>query len=172
MKILALIASLLLCAVAQAQTVSKFTLAATIHGEYIPVATQDGVPTSGIWDEDYIIDCALNASCPGKTLQQHIAFSMPNDPAVPGQRFNGYCTGVVTTNTVPAYGAKTQQPPGILQSQETCGEIRNGGIVRGVTWTGTLTYNYVSVQQRHCSSGCVTAWYPVFAGGSGTLTEE
>jgi hypothetical protein len=170
MKILALIASLLLCAVAQAQTVSKFTLAAAPHGNYLPVATQDGVATSGIWDEDYIYDCAFAATCPGKLLQQHIAFSMPNNPAVPGQRFNGYCTGVVTTNTVPAYGAKTQQPPGILQSQETCTTNEYG--YPATIWTGTLTYNYVSVFQKHCSSFCVSEWYPVLAGGSGTLTEE
>jgi len=42
------------------------------------------------------------------------------------------------------------------------------------TWTGTLTYNYVSKLVRRCSSGrgahCVTNYIPVWASGSGALT--
>jgi hypothetical protein len=147
-----------------------FTLGSK-YNNYIPILTENGVATSGIWSVDYVYDCALTTVVCSGGPQHAVSISMPSDPVNPGQRFSASCTGVVISNTVPAYNKLTAQPPGSLQSDETC-TVNEPWYT--ATWTGTLSYNYVSVLQRHCSSGragaCVTAYYPVFAGGSGSLS--
>lgn len=136
-------------------------------GNHLPALTQDGEPTGGLWYVDYVYDCALKQSCSGSP-QASLEITLPNDPTNPGNRlFLNGCVGIVAVDTRPQYAAKTQQAPGVLQSTETCGTLA------GKTWTGTITYNYLSVLQRHCSAGhpvCVSAYYPVLVAGSGTLT--
>jgi hypothetical protein len=171
MRRLTLIFALLFPAPVMAQNPTViFTLGAP-YNNYIPVLTENGVATSGTWYVDYVYDCALTTVVCSGGPQHAVSIAMPDDPVNPGQRFFAGCTGVVTSNTVPAYSKSTQQPPGSLQSYETCTVTEPWYTA---TWTGTLTYNYVSVLQRHCSSGraggCVTAYYPVFAGGSGSLS--
>jgi hypothetical protein len=145
---------------AHAQDVTtSFALAAPTTN-CIAVLTQDGAPASG-------------AVCPsgffgGGGLQ----LWLQNDPVAPGQSLTLYqCTSSVVSNTVPAYGTATQRPPGSLVTAITCTGNESWYTP---TWTGTLTYNYVSALVRRCSSGrgahCVTNYVPVWASGSGALT--
>jgi hypothetical protein len=167
----ALLACLLLSSTALADVTTDFTLGSQ-RNNYITATVQDGLPTSGLWSVDYLFDCGLTLLCGyySEQPQANIYLSLPSDPVNPGNRLGISCTGVVTLDTRPAYAAKTQQPPGVLESTETCpfDESWYSG-----TWTGTVTYNYLSVLQRHCSSGhpvCVSRYYPVLNGGSGSLT--
>jgi hypothetical protein len=167
----ALLACLLLSSTALADVTTDFTLGAE-KVNYIVATVQDGQPTSGIWSVDFLFDCGLTRSCGfyGEQPQQQIYVTLPNDPVNPGHRLAVSCTGVVSLDTRPAYGSKTQQPPGVLESTETC--PFNESWYSG-TWEGTVTYNYISVLQRHCSSGhpvCISSYYPVLNGGSGSLT--
>jgi hypothetical protein len=161
-----LIASLLLLSsTALADVTTNFTLGAP-RVNYIPVLTQDGQPTSGVWSVDYIYDCGLSGCYGG--IQAKIYLTMPNDPINPGNRLNANCTGTITLDTIPQYGSKVQQPPGVLVSAQTC-QFKESWY--SGTWTGTITYNYISVLQRHCANrACVTRYYPILTGGSGTLT--
>lgn len=90
--------------------------------------TQDRVPASG-------------AVCPsgffgGAGLQ----IWLQNDPIAPGQSLTLYaCATSVVSNTVPAYGTATQEPPGSLVNALSCTGNENWYTP---TWTGTLTYNY------------------------------
>jgi hypothetical protein len=127
----------------------------------IPVITQDGAATGG-----------QGAVCPsgffgGAGLQ----IWLPKDPVSPGSSLSMYaCTVAVVSNTVPASNSKTQGQPGSLVQSLSCPISYS---YFDTTWTGTLTYDYVSALQRHCTSGrgahCVTAYYPVWAGGAGEL---
>jgi hypothetical protein len=97
---------------------------------------------------------------------------LQNDPIMPGQSLTLYqCATSVVSNTVPAYGTPMPQPPGSLVTAITCTGNESWYTP---TWTGTLTYNYVSALVRRCSSGrgahCVTNYIPVWASGSGALT--
>jgi hypothetical protein len=137
---------------AQADT-TVFTLGPP-YVNYLPVLTQDGVPTSGLWDQYYVYDCALKQECYG--LPQHeIGIVLPTF-SVMG------CVGTVLVDTRPRL-SKYPQPDGILQSSEVCyGD-----------WTGVITYNYQSILQKHCSAGhpaCASEYWPVLVSGSGTLT--
>jgi hypothetical protein len=159
-RLLALAFAMVLSAATQAAT-TVFTLGPPTNN-YLPVLTQDGEPTSGIWYANYVFDCALRPSCSGLP-QSGIEIVLPNDPTNPGYRLYLYsCAGTVTLDTRPyAGGSAEQQPDGVLQSSEICG-----------TWSGTITYNYISVLQKHCSSGhpaCAAKYYPVLVSGSGML---
>lgn len=151
--ILAMAASMLSLAAQAATTV--FTLGPP-YVNYIPVLTQDGVPTNGLWDQYYIYDCALKQECYGLP-QSQIGIVLPAAP------FNVMgCMGTVITDTRP-WLSKTKLPDGILQSSLLC--------YNGVT--GVVTYNYQSVLQKHCSSGhpaCASQYWPVLVSGSGTLS--
>jgi hypothetical protein len=168
----ALIASLLLLSsTALADVTTSFTLGGQL-GNYAVASTQDGQPTSGIWSVDYIFDCGLTHTCGtyGQQPLQNIYITLPNDPINPGNRLNINCTGVIDIDTRPTVGSKVQQPPGVLEATETC-QFKESWY--SGTWTGTITYNYKSVLQRHCSSGhpvCVTRYYPVLVNGTGALT--
>ena len=145
---------------AHAQDVATTFTLGTPTSNCIPVVTQDGTPSSG-------------AVCPsgffgGAGLQ----LWLQNDPVAPGQSLTLYeCTTSVVSNTVPAYGTNTQQPPGSLVTALTC---TGGETWYTPTWTGTLTYDYVSVLSRRCVGGrgahCVTNFIPVWSSGSGALT--
>ena len=152
----------LFAAAAAAQDVGTTFTLGTPTANCIPLATQDGVSTNG-----------QGAVCPngfygGGSLQ----ISLPNDPVNPGNSVDMYaCTATVISNTVPPSGTKTPSPPGALVQSVSCPVEYS---YFSTTWTGTLTYNYVSVLQRHCSSGrgahCVTAYYAVWSGGGGTFS--
>jgi hypothetical protein len=163
--LLVLIASLPLGAEADVTTV--FSLGKP-YVNYIPALTQDGQPTSGIWSLDYLYDCGLNTCAGGP--QANIYLTLPNDPVNPGNRLSVSCTGVITLDARPVI-SPTQQPPGSLESTETCPFTESW---YSGTWAGTVTYTYSSVKQTHCSGGrgghCVTAYYPVLVGGYGSLT--
>jgi hypothetical protein len=160
MKAILTLFILLFTVAAQAQDVStSFTLSRPTTN-CIAVLTQDGAPASG-------------AVCPagffgGGGLQ----ISLQNDPIASGHPLTLYsCTSSVVSNTVPAYGTATPQPPGSLITAVMCTGSEDWYTPM---WTGTLTYNYVSALVRRCSSGrgahCVTNYIPVWASGSGTLT--
>jgi hypothetical protein len=151
---------LLFAVAAQAQDVSTSFTLGTPTTNCIGVLTQDGASASG-------------AVCPsgffgGGGLQ----IWLQNDPIASGQPLTLYsCASSVVSNTMPAYGTATQQPPGSLVTAVTCTDNESWYTA---TWTGTLTYNYVSSLVRRCSSGrgahCVTNYVPVWASGSGALT--
>src|SRR5207253_3150836 len=158
--VLTLLFSVAFSVAAHAQDVTtSFTLGAPTTN-CITVLTQDGAPASG-------------AVCPsgffgGAGLQ----IWLQNDPVAPGQSLTLYqCATSVLSNTVPAYGTATPQPPGSLVTAITCTGNENWYTP---TWTGTLTYNYVSALVRRCVGGrgahCVTNYIPVWASGSGALT--
>jgi hypothetical protein len=160
MKTIFTLLTLLFAIAAQAQDVStSFTLGAPT-ANCIPVLTQDGAPASG-------------AVCPSGFFDgAGLQISLQNDPIAPGQSLTLYaCSTSVVSNTVPAYGTATQRPPGSLVTAITCTGNENWYTP---TWTGTLTYNYVSALRRRCTSGrgahCVTNFVPVWASGSGALT--
>jgi hypothetical protein len=151
--------TLLFSVAAHAQDVTtSFTLGAPTTN-CIAVFTQDGASASG-------------AVCPsgffgGGGLQ----IWLQNDPIASGRSLTLYqCTTSVLSNSVPAYGTAIPQPPGALVTAITCTGYENWYTP---TWTGTLTYNYVSALVRRCSSGrgayCVTNYIPVWASGSGAL---
>jgi hypothetical protein len=155
---------LLLCAatVGQAQTITtQFTLR-NATANCIPVTTQDGVPVA----------VGAGAVCPqgffgGGSMQ----VTLPNDPAFPGQALTMYvCSTSFISSTIPPVSS-TQQAPGSYVQALSC--QANYGYYMA-QWDGTLTYDYSSVRQTHCSSGrggyCRTAYYPVMSGGSGILS--
>jgi hypothetical protein len=160
MKTIFTLLTLLFAIAAQAQDVSTSFTLDTPTANCIAVLTQDGAPASG-------------AVCPsgffgGAGLQ----IWLQNDPIAPGQSLSLYgCATSVMSNTVPPYGTATQSPPGSLVTAITCTGTENWYTP---TWTGTLTYNYVSALRRRCSGGrgahCVTNFVPVWASGSGALT--
>jgi hypothetical protein len=155
--------SLMISFAASAAT-TVFTLGPPMTN-YLPILTQDGVATGGLWYVDYVYDCALKPSCQGLP-QASVEIVLPSDPKNPGNMLYLYgCIGTVTLDTRPsAQGSATQQPDGVLVSNEVCG-----------AYTGSVTYNYISVLQKHCSSGhpsCVSKYYPVLVSGSGTLTSQ
>jgi hypothetical protein len=166
-KVAILAFAMMLSAAAQAAT-TVFTLGPP-YVNYIPVLTQDGVPTSGLWYQDYVYDCALNANCQqyGQLPQASIEIVLPNDPTNPGATLYLYdCVGTVVVNTKP-WVSKTQLPSGIVQSTEVCS---NGS--GGPTWTGTITYNYQSIGRRSCNGrACGFLYYPVLVSGEGTLND-
>jgi len=114
MRWLTLILAVALPAPVMAQNPTvDFTLGSK-YNNYIPVLTENGVATSGTWYVDYVYDCALTTVVCSGGPQHAVSISMPSDPVNPGQRFFADCTGVVTSNTVPAYSKSTQHPPGGL----------------------------------------------------------
>jgi hypothetical protein len=155
---------------AQTNPSTSFTLAAP-YNNYVPVNGQDGTAITPVWYANYVYDCALTTVVCSGGPQQNVGIVLPNDPVNPGSKFNASCTGTLVLDTRPAYSSTVQQPPGVLESSETC-TVNEPWYT--ATWTGTLTYNYISVRQTHCGSGrgahCVTAYYPVMIGGSGTLS--
>jgi hypothetical protein len=160
LKTIVTVLTLLFSVAAHAQDVTtSFTLAAPTTN-CITVLTQDGAPASG-------------AVCPsGFFGGGGLEIWLQTDPVAPSQSLTLYqCTTSVVSNTVPAYGTALPQPPGSLVTALTC--IGNENWYTP-TWTGTLTYNYVSKLVRRCSSGrgahCVTNYIPVWASGSGALT--
>jgi hypothetical protein len=138
---------------------TTFTLAAPTSN-CISVLTQDGAPSSG-------------AVCPsGFFGGGGMQLWLQNDPVAPGQSLTLYeCATSVVSNTVPPYGSATQQPPGSLVTALTCTGNESWYTP---TWTGTLTYNYVSKLVRRCVGGrgahCVTNFIPVWSSGDGVLT--
>jgi len=157
MKVTVALAVLLTASVAAAQDVTTSFTLGTPTTNCIPVLSQDGVSGGG------------GAVCPngGSAMQ----ISLPHDPINPGYPLNMYpCTVAVVSNTVPGYGTKVASPPGSLVQSVSC-PVQYSYFT--ATWSGTLTYNYNSVKQTHCSGGhpvCVTAYYPVWASGSGTFS--
>jgi hypothetical protein len=148
------IPAMILSAAAHAET-TVFTLGPpTVN--YVPVLTQDGVPTNGLWSQYYVYDCALKQECYG-VPQHEIEIILPAAPF----RVGG-CMGTVLTDTRPPL-SKYREADGILQSSLVC--------YNGVT--GVITYSYQSVLQKHCSAGhpaCASLYWPVLVSGSGTLT--
>src|SRR2546426_8247792 len=109
MKAILTLLTMMFAVAAHAQDVStSFTLGAPTTN-CIAALTQDGAPASG-------------AVCPsgffgGAGLQ----IWLQNDPVAPGQSLTLYqCTTSVLSNTVPAYGTATPQPPGSLVTAITC----------------------------------------------------
>jgi len=159
MKIAIALAGVLAASVSAAQDVSTSFTLGTPTPSCIPVLTQDGFSTGG-----------QGAVCPssgGASIQ----ISLPHDPINPGNPLNmSGCSVAVVSNTVPGYGTATPAPPGSLVQRVSCAVAYS---YFTATWSGTLTYNYNSVKQTHCSSGhpvCKTAYYPVWASGSGTFS--
>jgi len=157
----AMLALLFSIPVAAQDVSTSFTLG-TPTSNCIPVQTQDGVSTNG-----------QGAVCPnGFFGGGGTQITLPNDPANPNNPLTIYtCTVGVISNTVPPYSATTPGPPGALVQGLSCPVEYS---YFSTVWTGTLTYNYVSVRERHCIGGrgahCVTAYYPVWQSGSGTLS--
>jgi hypothetical protein len=155
---------LLLCAatVGQAQTITtQFTLGRST-ANCIPVTTQDGVPVA----------VGAGAVCPqGFFGGGSVQVTLPNDPAFPGRALTMYiCSASLISNTIPPMSS-TQQAPGSYVQALSC-QVDYGYYT--AQWDGTLTYDYISVRQTHCSSGraggCRTAYYPVMSGGNGILS--
>jgi hypothetical protein len=140
---------------------TTFTLAAPTSN-CIPVLTQDGQPVPQF----------SGSICPvGFFGGAGMQITLPNDPVNPGNAFASYsCTTALVSNTVPMT-APTPQPPGSLIQSLSCAVNYPWYTA---TWTGTLTYNYVSVHQTHCSGGrgggCRTQWYSVWSSGSGEIS--
>jgi hypothetical protein len=146
---------------AAAQDVStSFTLAAPTSN-CSALLTQDGVATGG-----------QGAVCPqGFFGGGGMQIELPQDPINPGNSVSMYvCQVAVVSNTVPAFG-KTPSPPGSLVQSVSC-TVEYSYFT--TTWSGTLTSDYDSVKQTHCVGGrgahCVTAYYPVWVDGFGTLS--
>jgi hypothetical protein len=160
LKTIITLLTLLFSVAANAQDVTtSFTLGAPTTN-CIVVLTQDGAAASG-------------AVCPsGFFGGGGMQIWLQNDPIMGSQSLTLYqCATSVVSNTVPAYGTAMPQPPGSLVTAITCTGNESWYTP---TWTGTLTYNYVSALVRRCSSGrgahCVTNYSPVWASGSGVLT--
>lgn len=159
-KAMILASAIAAASAAQADT-TVFTLGPP-YVNYLPVLTQDGVPTNGLWDQYYVYDCALKQECTGLP-QAQIGIILPAAP------FNITCTGTVQVDTRP-WLSKVKLPDGILQSNVVCGPWYGGPVGN---WSGTITYNYQSILQKHCSSGhpaCASEYWPILVSGGGTLT--
>jgi hypothetical protein len=152
--------TLTFAAATQAQDVSTSFTLGTPTSNCIAVLTQDGASSSG-------------AVCPsGFFGGGGMQIWLQNDPVAAGQSLTLYgCTTSIVSNTVPAYGTATAQPPGSLVTAVSCTGNESWYTP---TWTGTLSYNYVSELRRRCVGGrgahCVTNYIPVWASGSGILT--
>jgi hypothetical protein len=126
----------------------------------IPVTSQDGASVTD----------GSGEVCPlGFNGQGDFQLLLPADPVAPGNPLGLTACQVSTISDTRVISTKPQPASSKVQS---VGCTTSYGSFTA-TWSGTLTYNYVSVKQTKCSSGrgghCVTQYYPVWLSGSGLL---
>jgi hypothetical protein len=148
MKILALIASLLLCAAAQAQTASTSFTLGLVTADCIRVLSQDSAATP---------PGQTPAVCPGGFFGGgSYAIYLLNDPNMSGLALTAYCQDT--------FGPLVNTSKTTATVTTTLTECSGNGTE---VYSGSVIYNYALKIVKCRLGGCPT-WVSV--GGSGTLT--